>query len=172
MAVSNVSFELTTGCEAGGAVGAAAFSRSFPRVRQYAQPDWYDDAAISNRVQKLGYKVGTALAAAGTATIDLQALDSPDGGSGTVSLTTLHACYIQITSTTGKLTIGNASTNGHALDFGAVTHTRTILPGGPGHAVGDPSGTGYAVSASVKNVLLTNSHGSETVDYVAYFAGE
>lgn len=172
MAVSNVSFELITGAEVAGAIGASSFSRAFPRVKTFVQPDWYDVAGIDNRVQKIGFKVGTGLAASGTVTIDLTALDSPDGTTGTISLTKLVACYIQITSATGQLTIGNASPNGHPLDFGAKSHTRTILPGGPGHAVGDPSGTGYAVDSSNKNVLLTNSHGSQAVDYVAYFAGE
>lgn len=171
MAVSNVSFELTTGVECSAVIGSTAFSRAVPRVKVYAQPDWFDDASITNRVQKLGFKSGT-LAAGATVTIDLTALDSPDGGSGTVSLSTLIACYITITGTTGQLRIGNAATNQHLLDFGAAAHTRTILPGGPGHAVGDPVGTtGYPVSGTVKNVMLENTHGSASVTYTAYFAG-
>lgn len=171
MAVSNVSFELTTGFEAACVIGSTAFSRAVPKVKIYSQPDWYDDASITNRVTKLGYKDGVLVAGA-TATIDLTALDSPDGTSGTVSLSTLIACYITITSTTGQLRIGNAATNQHLLDFGAATHTRTILPGGPGHAVGDPVGTtGYPVSGTVKNVMLENTHGSASVTYIARFVG-
>jgi hypothetical protein len=171
MAVSNANFELTTGMEASCVIGSTAFSRAVPKVKVYSQPDWYDDAAITNRVQKIGFKTGT-LAAAATVTIDLQALDSPDGGSGTVSLSTLVACYITITSTTGKLTIGNGGANANVLDFGAAAHTRTILPGGPGHAVGDPVGTtGYPVDATHSDIKLLNSHGSASVDYIAYFAG-
>jgi hypothetical protein len=171
MAVSNASFELTTGVETSCTIGATAFSRAVPKVKEYSQPDWYDDAAITNRVQKIGFKSGT-LTFGTSATIDLQALDSPDGTSGTVSLTTLVACYITITSTTGKLTIGNAAANQHLLDFGAAAHTRTILPGGPGHAVGDPVGTtGYPVDATHKDVKVLDSHASESVTYIAYFAG-
>jgi len=170
MAVTNATFELTTGVETGCVIGAAGFSRAAPKIKRYTQPDWYDVAGLPNRVQLLGFKTGP-LAAAATATIDLTALDSPDGSVGSVSLTKLVACYIQVTSSTGALRIGNAGANPHPLDFGAVTHTRTILPGGPGHAVGDPSGTGYAVSGSVKNVMLENTHGSDSLTYVAYFAG-
>ncbi len=171
MAVTNTAFELTTGMESSCVIGSTAFSRAVPKVKVYAQPDWYDDAAIANRVQKIGFKSGT-LTFGNSATIDLQALDSPDGGSGTISLSVLVACYITITSTTGQLTIGNAAADQHLLDFGAAAHTRTILPGGPGHAVGDPVGTtGYPVSGSVKNVKVLNSHASLSVSYVAYFAG-
>lgn len=171
MAISNATFELTTGVELSGVAAASGFTGGAIRKMVFLQPDWYDNAAIANRVQKIGIKVGTALAAAGTVTIDLTAMDGIDGGSGTVSLATLVACYIQITSTTGLLRIGNAAANPHQLDFGADTHTRTIRPSGPGHAVGDPAGTGYTVDGSNKNVMLENVHGSETVDYVAYFAG-
>lgn len=170
MAIRNASFELTTGVELSGVAAATGLSGGAIRTMLFLQPDWFDSASIPNRVQKIGIKTGT-LASAGTVTIDLTALDGIDGGSGTVSLSTLVACYIQITSTTGLLRIGNAASNAHQLDFGADTHTRTIRPQSPGHAVGDYSGTGYAVDASNKNVLLENTHGSESVDYVAYFAG-
>ena len=169
MAIRNASFELTTGVELSGVAAATGLSGGAIRTSRFLQPDWFDSASIPNRVTKLGLKTGT-LAAAGTVTIDLTAIDGIDG-CGTVSLTTLVACYIQITSTTGLLRIGNAASDAHQLDFGADTHTRTIRPQSPGHAVGDYSGTGYAVDASNKNVLLENTHGTDSVDYVAYFAG-
>jgi hypothetical protein len=170
LAISAAFFELLTGCESSCVLGSSSFAQAGVKLRQYAQPDWTDDAGVSNRVQKLGFKSGT-LAAGASATIDLTALDSPDGGSGTISLSTLVACYIQITSTTGLLTIGNAAADAHQLDFGGDTHTRTIRPSSPGHAVGDYAGTGYTVDATNKNVKVLNSHGSASVDYVAYFAG-
>lgn len=170
MAIRNASFELTTGCELSGVAAAIGLSGGAIRTTRFVQPDWFDTAGLPNRVQKIGLKAGT-LAAAATATIDLTALDGIDGGSGTVDLSTLVACYIQITGTTGLLRIGNAAADAHPLDFGADTHTRTLRPQSPGHAVGDYGGTGYAVSASAKNVRLENTHGSESVTYVAYFAG-
>jgi len=138
----------------------------------YFQKAWLDDAAVAYRITKIGFKVGTALAAAGVVNVDLTALDSPDGGSGTISLAKVITAYIAVTSATGQLTIGNAASNAHALDFGAQTHTRILLPNGPGHLIGDYSGTGLVVDGTHKVVKLLNSHGSQAVDYIAWFGGQ
>lgn len=168
MAIRNCQFELTTGCELVANTTPVGVSGGAAKLTEYTQPTW-----ASTVVTKVGYATGT-LAAGASADIDLQALTGPDGS--TVSLSTLFGLYIQITSTTGLLTIGNAATNGNPLDFGAVTHTRTIRPGsagsqGPGHAVGDPSGTGYAVTSTSKIVKLLNSHGSQSVTYTLLAGG-
>lgn len=168
MAIRNCQFELTTGCELVANTTPVGVSGGAAKLTEYTQPTW-----ASSVVTKVGYATGT-LAAGASADVDLQALTGLDGS--TVSLSTLFGLYIQITSTTGLLTIGNAATNGNPLDFGAVTHTRTIRPGaagsqGPGHAVGDPSGTGYAVTSTSKIVKLQNTHGSQSVTYTLLAGG-
>ena len=168
MAIRTCQFELTTGCEFFANTTPVGVSGGAAKLSEYTQPVW--QSAV---VTKVGYATGT-LAAGASANVDLQALTGPDGS--TVSLSTLFGLYIQVTSTTGLLTIGNAATNGNPLDFGAVTHTRTIRPGadgsqGPGHAVGDPSNTGYAVTPTSKIVKLENTHGSQSVTYILYAGG-
>lgn len=173
MAIRNAKIELTTGCEMSCSTTQPGVAGGAGRLDEFTQPDFYDNDNIDNQVDTVGYASGT-LAAAGTVDIDLTALTGLDGS--TVTLSTLLVFYAQVTSTTGLLKIGNASSNGHALDFGAVTHTRTLRPGppgsrGPGHAVGDPSGTGWAVNGTAKIVKLENTHGSESVDYVVMAGG-
>lgn len=172
MAIRNAAFELTTGAEMSCSTVPSGVSGGGAVMVNYTQPVW-SAAATTNRVTTVGYASGT-LAAGASVNIDLTALTGLDGS--TVTLATLVTFYAQVTSTTGLLTIGNAATNGHALDFGAVTDTRTLRPGasgsrGPGHAVGDPSGTGWVVDATHKIVKLLNSHGSQAVDYVVMAGG-
>lgn len=176
MSIRNAKFEVTTGGEFSAVCAVAGLTGGGNAgLKTFTQPDFSDVATISNRVQKVGYVVGSALAAGGTVTIDLTALTGPDGSA--VSLATLVGCYIQVTSTTGLLRVGNAAANAHSLSFGADAHTITLYPGpdassrGPGLAVADPSGTGWVVDGTNKNVKLENTHGSQTVDYVAYFGG-
>jgi hypothetical protein len=168
MAVRNASFELTVGFEATASTSAATLSGGGTKASGYDQPDWYDNSSIDNQITSWGYATGT-LAAGVTANIDLQALTGPDGS--TVTLTAVICGLIRITSTTGKLRVGNHATNPHPLDFGGDTHTWTIRPGGPGLPVGDPTGTGIAVSAADRYVKVENTHGSESVTYAAYFGG-
>jgi hypothetical protein len=168
VAIRNCSFEITTGCELFANTTPVGVSGGAAKLQEYTQPTWPRTV-----ITKVGFATGT-LAAGASANIDLQALTGPDGS--TVSLSTLIALYIQVTSTTGLLTIGNAASNGNQLDFGAVTHTRTLRPGadggeGPGHAVGDPSNTGYAVDATHRIVKLLNSHGTDSVTYALYAGG-
>ncbi len=171
MSVSSPYFEMTVGARLTCVVGNTSVfgGGSGKEYKGYDQPRW--SAVTTPGISKVGYKEGASLAAGGTVTIDLQALDSPDGGSGTVSLATLRCLVIRITSTTGKLTIGNGGANAHLLDFGAAAHTRTLLPGGPGHLVGDPAGTGFVVDATHKDVKLANPHGTDPVSYVLLAGG-
>ncbi len=173
MAVSNTYMRLITGFQARCTIGASVLNATGSpwQTSDYNQPLFYDLSGYDGRITKLGYKSGTALAAAGTVTIDLTALDSPDGTAGAVSLSSLVCLCIQITGTTGKLTIGNAASSGNAINFGAVTNTLTILPAAPGFLFGDPSGVGVTVSGAAKNIKLENTHGSETVDYILIAGG-
>lgn len=172
MSIRNATFELTTGAEMSCSTVPVGVSGGGATLQNYTQPDW-SAAATGNIVTKVGYASGT-LTFGTSVNIDLTALTGLDGS--TVNLSTLVTFYVQVTGTTGLLTIGNAATNGHALDFGAVTDTRTLRPGsagsqGPGHAVGDPSGTGWVVDGTHKIVKLLNSHGSQSVDYVVMAGG-
>lgn len=169
MSIRTATFELTVGYEATAVTSASGYDGGGAKQVGYDQPDWYDNASITNRVTTWGKASGT-LDAAGTATIDLTALTGPDGS--TVTLATLVCGIIRITSTTGKLRIGNAAANAHLLDFGAANDTWTIRPTGPGLPFGDPVGTtGYTVDGTHKNVMVENTHGSESVTYEAFFAG-
>lgn len=173
MSVRNAKIELTTGCEMSCSTVPVGVSGGGAKMETYTQPDWYDNSSIDNQVTKVGYASGT-LAAAATANIDLTALTGLDGSA--VSLATLIVFYVQVTSATGLLRVGNAASNAHALDFGAATHTRTLRPGpagsrGPGHAVADPSGVGFAVDGTHKIILLENTHGSESVTYTLMAGG-
>jgi hypothetical protein len=168
VSIRNAKFEITVGFEASAATSASGLNGGAARVDGFDQPDWYDNASISNRVTTWGYATGT-LAAGATANIDLQALTGPDGS--TVTLATLICGLIRITGTTGLLRIGNHATNPHPLEFGADTHTWTVRPTGPGLAVGDPAGTGSAVNANDRYVKVENTHGSASVTYAAYFGG-
>lgn len=173
MAVSATNIRFVTGFTAFATLGANSppgyAGSPWRPPASYTQP--YFQSSGTALITKIGFKAGT-LAFGATVTIDLTALDSPDGGSGTISLASFLCCGIQITSTTGKLKIGgNAAGNTNLLDFGANTDTRTILPAGPGHFVGDPAGVGYTVDGTHKNVLLTNSHASLSADYYVIFGG-
>jgi hypothetical protein len=172
LAIRSARFELTVGFEASALTTASGFasgsSGGVPKAASYDQPDWYDNASVSNRVTTVGYATGT-LAAGATANIDLQALTGPDGS--TVTLATLICGLIRITGTTGLLRIGNHATNAHQLEFGSDSSTWTIRPTGPGLAFGDPAGTGSAVSAADRYVKVENTHGSASVAYEAYFGG-
>lgn len=173
MAVTAANIRLITGFQASAAIGANVLNASgVPwRPSSYTQPLFYDLAGYAGRITKIGYKSGT-LAAGASVSVDLTALDSPDGGSGTVSLASYLCLSVQITGTTGLLLIGDtAGANANAMDFGANTYTRTIRPSGAGHLVTDPSGTGYAVSGSAKLVKLTNTHGTDSVAYFVLVGG-
>jgi hypothetical protein len=174
MAVTNAFWEGLAGFQLRCSIGASILTGSGTGASysNYFNQFWQDNSGVSYRITKLGYKTGLALAAGSSATIDLTALDSPDGSTGTVSMSALVVAYIAVTSSTGQLTIGNAASNGHPLDFGAASYTRILLPNGPGHLMGDYSGVGYPVSGSSKNVKVLNSHGSQTVDYIAFFGGQ
>lgn len=174
MAVSATNIQLVTGFTAFASIGANSppgyAGSPWRPPASYTQP-YFQSAAGGAQITKIGFKAGT-LAALGTVTIDLTALDSPDGGVGTISLTSFLCCGVQITSTTGKLKVGgNGAGNTNLLDFGANTDTRTILPAGPGHFVGDPAGVGYTVDGTHKNVVLTNTHATLTADYYVIFGG-
>lgn len=179
MAIRSARFEVTTGGEFSAICGAAGLTGGGASgLKAFTQPDFSDKDTIPNRVTKVGgYTADCAgtLVAGASVTIDLTALVGPDGS--TVTLSTLVGLYIQVTGETGELRVGNAASNAHSLTFGAGTHTITLYPGpdassrGPGLAVADPSGTGWVVDSSHKNVKLENTHGSDAVSYLAFFGG-
>lgn len=179
MSIRAARFEVTTGGEFSAVTGAAGLTGGGATgLKKFTQPDFRDDDDIDNQVTLVGGPTADCtgtLAAGATTTIDLTALVGPDGSA--VTLATLVGVYIQVTSATGLLRVGNAAADAHALTFGAATHTITLHPGpdassrGPGLAIADPSGTGWVVDGTHKNVKLENTHGSESVTYVAYFGG-
>lgn len=172
MSVRNTRFKVTTACEFSCTAGSSSLSGGAVKGTASAQPFFTDGVTGT---QKIGFKTGT-ITAGSNVTVDLTALDSPDGGSGTVSLSVLVAAYIQVTSAAGSLVVGNAGSNVHRLGlFGADAHTVTLQPGatgrtGPALVYADPTATGSVVDGTHKNVLLTNPSGA-SVTYVAYFGG-
>jgi len=129
-------------------------------------------------IEEYGVTRGT-LAAAATVEIDLYDGTLKNLFEQSIVFVKLKLAAIFITDSTyaiggstaaGQLRIGNASTNGNALWFGAIGNTQTIYPRGCPFIQGDP--TGVTVSSTLKKVKLENTHGTDAVYYVAVFAGE
>jgi len=107
------------------------------------------------------------IAASGTATLNLQSLtDVINGASVWVRLKTFVFWLLGTTddsvngTTCSSVSIGNAGSNGCPLDMGAIANTRTLTTNsgyGDWTAYGTNSAAGITVSASVKNVLITNN---------------
>ena len=81
----------------------------------------------------------------------------------------LTSSSYEVPGTTGQIRIGNAASNGNAMWFGAIGNTQTIYPGGLPFLQGATAGV--TVNTSLRKVKLENTHGSETVYYVALFGG-
>jgi hypothetical protein len=99
------------------------------------------------------------LAAAATTTIDLTSVNLIDNSSGGFS--NLKSFCVFITSTTGELRIGGSGSNILKLWFVDNSDASTIYPSSVPFLQGSPAG--ITVNSTNKNIILTNTHGSESV---------
>lgn len=101
------------------------------------------------------------LAASGNQTIDLTSVTLIDGTSSGFS--NLKGFFVFITSTTGQLRVGGSGTNTLQLWFSDDSDSSVIYPSGVPFMQGSPAG--ITVDSTNKTIILTNTHGSESVTY-------
>ena len=109
----------------------------------------------------------------GSLTLDLfgGSLLDMTGSATLFRLLRAYSIWIASGGDAAGVTIGNAGSNPHPLFFGSTSATKTIYPGGPEEAGGTGVGEGVAVTATARNVLLTNNSPTKTVTVVVNFAG-
>ena len=121
---------------------------------------------VANGANELACWIQT-ITASGTATIDLTSLTDILNFTG-VALVRLKSFAFWLLGTAddatngtacSSISIGNAGSNGNALDMGAVANTRTLL-NGDWTAYGTRQAAGKTVDSTHKNVLITNNDGS------------
>lgn len=118
------------------------------------------------------YSAITSIAGGGTATLDLTALTDLFGQA--LNFARVKGIVIQLLSATddstvvtgastaaSQITVGNAALNAFPLPLGALTHT-IVLKNGEAFAWTSPTAAGVAVSATAKNLLITNNDGTNT----------
>lgn len=126
------------------------------------------DATASGYITGLGFTYQTALAAGGTYDVDLDAMTDPTGNA--VNFASIKFVYVKLVSATGKLKVGGTGpSNIHSLWFADDSDASSVEQGGPPFFQG--SATAVTVDASNKNFRITNTHGSQTADFVVVVGG-
>lgn len=105
------------------------------------------------------YTTGT-LAAGATVDIDLDA----------AGFSSLQLVYVELTSATGTLKVGGTGgSNINQLWFNADADAQFVEQGGLPFSQG--STAGKTVNGTNKTFRITNTHGSQSADYLVYCAG-
>ena len=168
MALSTISVKGQGGLAFAVSAAVSGVSGGTVRYAKYAAPVWIKSAGADNNVTGIGFATRTALAAGGTQDYDLTAMTDPVGVA--VSFASIKFVLVALTSTTGTLKVGGTGpTNIHSLWFNADADAAKVEQGGPPFFQG--SSTAVTVDGSNKNFRVTNTHGSETADFVVVVGG-
>lgn len=138
------------------------------RYAHFDAPQWVKSTGATNNVTGVGFATKTALAAGGTQDYDLTAMTDPSGQA--VTFASIKFVLVALTSTTGKLKVGGTGpSNINGLWFNDTSDASLVQQGGPPFFQG--SATAVTVDGTHKNFRVTNTHSTETADYVVVVGG-
>lgn len=107
------------------------------------------------------YRAARTLAPSTNDDLDLSGVLLDDNGA-TILFTEVKVLYIENTSATETLTIGNAAANAVSTMYGATSHTEKILPKTK-KLIWTEDATGYGITAGTADILrIANSGGGST----------